>query len=47
MVANEPTAYDMDKVAEKLEDCLFEKYCVEGDAKINEILKVGGIKRNR
>ena len=29
-----PTAYDMDNVVEQLEDYLFEKYCVEADAKI-------------
>ena len=34
-----PTAYDMDNVVEQLEDYLFEKYCVEADAKIEEIVK--------
>lgn len=34
---------DMDKVVEQLEDYLFEKYCVEGDSKINEIVKGGGV----
>ena len=34
-----PTAYDVDKVVEQLEDYLFEKYCVEADAKIEEIVK--------
>ena len=38
-----PTAYDVDKVGERLEDYLFEKYCVEGDTKIDEILKSGGV----
>ena len=37
-----PTAYDVDKVVEQLEDYLFEKYCVEGDTKIEEIVKGGG-----
>ena len=38
-----PTAYDPDKVVERLEDYLFEKYCVEGDAEIERIVKGGGI----
>ena len=33
------TSYDVDKVVEQLEDYLFEKYCVEADAKIEEIVK--------
>ena len=33
---------DVDKVVEQLEDYLFEKYCVEGDSKIDEIVKGGG-----
>lgn len=40
---NQPTAYDIDKVVEQLEDYLFEKYCVEGDSKIDEIVKGGGV----
>ena len=39
----QPTAYDVDKVVEQLEDYLFEKYCVEADAKIEEIVKVGEV----
>lgn len=35
----QPTAYDVDKVVEQLEDYLFEKYCVEADVKIEEIVK--------
>ena len=35
----QPTAYDVDKVVEQLEDYLFEKYCVEADTKIEEIVK--------
>ena len=35
----QPTAYDVDKVVEQLEDYLFEKYCVEADAKIEGIVK--------
>ena len=38
-----PAAYDLDKVGDKLENYLFEKYCVEGDMKIDEILKSGGV----
>lgn len=37
-----PTAYDQDKVVEQLENYLFEKYCVEGDAEIDKIIKAGG-----
>ena len=43
LVDEQPTAYDVEKVGDRLEDYLFEKYCVEGDAKIDEILKFGGI----
>lgn len=38
-----PTAYDLDNVVERLEDYLFEKYCVEGDAEIERIVKGGGV----
>ena len=38
-IDNQPTAFDADKVAERLEEYLFEKYCIEGDAKIDEIVK--------
>lgn len=34
---------DIDKNLETLEDYLFEKYCVEGDTKIDEIVKSCGI----
>lgn len=40
---NQPTAFDVDKVVERLEEYLFEKYCIEGDAKIDEIVKGGGV----
>ena len=40
---NQPTAFDVDKVEERLEEYLFEKYCIEGDAKIDEIVKGGGV----
>ena len=39
----EQTAFDKEKVIEELEDYLFEKYCVEGDEKIAEIVEKGGI----
>lgn len=37
------TAFDKEKVIEELEDYLFEKYCVEGDEKIADIVEKGGI----
>lgn len=42
-VNNQPTAYDVDKVVEQLENYLFEKYCIEGDTTIDEIVKGGGV----
>ena len=42
-VNNQLTAFDVDEVAEQLENYLFEKYCIEGDATIDEIVKGGGI----
>ena len=42
-VQEQPTAFDVDKVVEQLEEYLFEKYCIEGDAKIDEIVKGGGV----
>ena len=38
-----PAAFDKEKVIEELEDYLFEKYCVEGDENISEIVEKGGI----
>ena len=38
-VQEQPTAFDVDKVVEQLENYLFEKYCIEGDATIDEIVK--------
>ena len=38
-----PTAFDVDKVVEQLENYLFEKYCIEGDTTIDEIVKGGGV----
>ena len=43
LIDNQPTAFDVDKVVEQLEEYLFEKYCIEGDAKIDGIVKGGGI----
>ena len=43
MIYRQPTVYDVDKVAEQLDDYLFDKYCVEGDSKIYEIVKEGGV----
>ena len=39
----QPMAFDKEKVIEELEDYLFEKYCIEGDEKIAEIVEKGGI----
>lgn len=38
-----PAAFDKEKVIEDLEYYLFEKYCVEGDEKVAEIVEKGGI----
>ena len=43
IIENQPTAFDKEKVIEELKDYLFEKYCVEGDEKIAEIVEKGGI----
>ena len=37
------TVFDVKKVIEQLENYLFEKYCIEGDATIDEIVKGGGV----
>lgn len=42
-IDEQPTAFDVDKVAEQLENYLFEKYCIEGDTTIDEIVKGGGV----
>ena len=44
VIDEQPTAFDVDKVVEQLENYLFEIYCIEGDATIDEIIKSGGIK---
>lgn len=43
VIDEQPTVFDIDKVVEQLEDYLFEKYCIEGDTTIDEIVKGGGI----
>ena len=43
IIDEQPTAFDVDEVVEWLEEYLFEKYCIEADAKIDEIVKGGGI----
>ena len=42
-VNRQPTAFDVDKVVEQLENYLFEKYCIEGDVTVDEIVKGGGV----
>lgn len=42
-IDEQPTAFDVDKVVEQLENYLFEKYCIEGDTTIDEIVKGGGV----
>lgn len=39
-----PTVYDVDAVCEELENYLFEKYCIEGDTKVDEIVRNWGKK---
>lgn len=41
-IEKQPTVYDVDEIAKRLEKYLFEKYCIEGDLKIDEIVKGGG-----
>lgn len=43
MIKEQTTAFDKEEVIEELEDYLFERYCVEGDEKIAEIIKKGGL----
>ena len=43
VIDEQPTVFDIDKVVEQLENYLFEKYCIEGDATIDEIVKGGGV----
>ena len=43
VIDEQPTVFDVDEVVEQLENYLFEKYCIEGDATIDEIVKGGGV----
>ena len=42
-INKQPTVFDVDNVAEQLENYLFEKYCIEGDATSDESVKGGGV----
>ena len=41
-IDEQSTAFDVNEIVEQLENYLFEKYCIEGDATIDEIIKGGG-----
>lgn len=43
IIESVPTAYDVDKVVEQLDDYLFEKHCIEGDGELEKIIKGGGV----
>lgn len=43
VIDEQPTVFDVDKVVERLENYLFEKYCIKGDTTIDEIVKGGGV----
>ena len=43
VIDEQPTVFDVDEVVEQLENYLFEKYCIEGDTTIDEIVKGGGV----
>lgn len=43
VIDEQPTVFDVDKVIEQMENYLFEKYCIEGDTTIDEIVKGGGV----
>ncbi|MGN8805879.1 MULTISPECIES: hypothetical protein [unclassified Blautia] len=38
-IDGQPTAFNVDEVVEQLKNYLFEKYYIEGDATIDEIVK--------
>lgn len=44
VIDEQSTAFDVNEIVEQLENYLFEKYCIEGDTTIDEIIKGGGIK---
>ena len=43
IISDQPVAFDKEKVKEELDRYIFEKYCIEGDEKIDEIIEKGGI----
>lgn len=43
-IDEQSTAFDVNEIVEQLENYLFEKYCIEVDTTIDEIIKGGGIK---
>nr|DAV29427.1 MAG TPA: hypothetical protein [Caudoviricetes sp.] len=43
VIDEQPTAFDVNEIVEQLENYLFEKYCIEGDTTIDEIVKGGGV----
>lgn len=43
VIDEQPTVFDIDKVVEQLENYLFEKYCIEVDTTIDEIVEGGGV----
>lgn len=43
IIDEQPTAFDVNEIVEQLENYLFEKYCIEGDTTIDEIVKGGGV----
>ena len=43
VIDKQPTVFDVYEVVEQLENYLFEKYCIEGDTTIDEIVKGGGV----
>ena len=45
IVDEQPTAFDVDKDVEQLENYLFEKFCIEDETIINEIIKDGENKK--
>ena len=42
VIDEQPTAFDVNEIVEQLENYLFEKYCIEGDTTLDEIIKGGG-----
>ena len=41
VIDEQPTAFDVNEIVEQLENYLFEKYCIEEDTIIDEIIKGG------